>query len=103
MASNGRSLRIGIQLPEVERVVRWPEYLAMARAAEDVGFDTLWLGDHPPYPYQDGSTRGPWAARTMPSALAPCPPRLRAPPPRAGTRRHAPPLLPHLPATADAH
>ena len=39
-------MRIGIQLPEVEREVRWPEYLAMARAAEEVGFDSIWLGDH---------------------------------------------------------
>ena len=34
-------LRIGIQLPEVEREVRWPEYAAMARAAEEVGFDSI--------------------------------------------------------------
>ena len=33
--------RIGVQLPEVERVVRWPEYLAMARTAERVGFDLV--------------------------------------------------------------
>ena len=41
-----RGLRIGVQLPEVERVVRWPEYVAMARAAEEVGFDSIWIGDH---------------------------------------------------------
>ena len=41
-----RPLRVGVQLPEVEREVRWPEYLAMARAAEAVGFDSIWLGDH---------------------------------------------------------
>ena len=34
MTTQARPLRIGIQLPEVEREVRWPEYLAMARAAE---------------------------------------------------------------------
>ena len=26
-----RPLKVGVQLPEVERVVRWPEQLAMAR------------------------------------------------------------------------
>ena len=52
---SGRPLRVGVQLPEVERVVRWPEYVAMARAAEDAGFDTLWLGDHLLYRYADGS------------------------------------------------
>ena len=41
-----RPLRVGIQLPEVERDVRWPEYVAMARAAEEVGFDSIWVGDH---------------------------------------------------------
>ena len=38
-------MRIGIQLPEVERKVRWPEYAAMARAAEEAGFDSIWVGD----------------------------------------------------------
>ena len=57
-------MRVGIQLPEVEREVRWPEYVAMARAAEEVGFDTLWLGDHLLYRYADGSARGPWEVWT---------------------------------------
>ena len=39
-------MRVGIQLPEVEREVRWPEYLAMAKAAEEVGFESIWVGDH---------------------------------------------------------
>ena len=50
-------MKIGIQLPEVEREVRWPEYLAMAKAAEEVGFESLWLGDHLLY---DGPDRAPW-------------------------------------------
>ena len=48
-------MRVGIQLPEVEREVRWPEYLAMAQAAEEVGFDSIWLGDHLLY---DGAGAG---------------------------------------------
>src|SRR3954468_19104351 len=43
-------MRLGVQLPEVERLVRWPEYVAMARAAEEVGFDSVWLRAHPLYP-----------------------------------------------------
>ena len=39
-------MKVGVQLPEAERVVRWPEVLAMARAAEEVGFESIWLGDH---------------------------------------------------------
>jgi probable F420-dependent oxidoreductase len=96
-----RPLRVGIQLPEVERVVRWPEYLQMARAAEDAGFDTLWLGDHLLYRYADGSTRGPWEAWTMLSALAASTSRIRLGPLVAATAFHAPPMLAKLAATVD--
>src|SRR5204862_6054240 len=44
-----REVKVGVQLPEAERVVRWPEVEAMARAAEEVGFESIWLGDHPLY------------------------------------------------------
>src|SRR3954453_8636749 len=60
-------MKIGIQLPEVEREVRWPEYLVMARAAEEVGFESVWLGDHLLY---DSPERAPWEAWTLLSALA---------------------------------
>src|SRR3954464_274370 len=60
-------MRVGIQLPEVEREVRWPEYLSMARAAEEVGFDAVWLGDHLIY---DEPDRGPWEVWTQMAALA---------------------------------
>src|SRR5919106_3955458 len=99
--SNGRPLRVGIQLPEVERIVRWPEYLAMARAAEDAGFDTLWLGDHLLYRYDDGSARGPWEAWTMLSALAASTSRIRLGPLVAATAFHAPAMLAKLAATVD--
>ena len=60
-------MRVGIQLPEVEREVRWPEYLAMAKAAEEVGFESIWIGDHLLYGPPD---RAPWEAWTLLSALA---------------------------------
>jgi len=53
----GRPLGVGVQLPEVEREVRWPELRAIARTAEDVGFDSIWLGDHLLYRYASGSIR----------------------------------------------
>ncbi|HET6771475.1 MAG TPA: LLM class flavin-dependent oxidoreductase [Actinomycetota bacterium] len=65
-----RPLRVGIQLPEVERDVRWPEYLAMARAAETVGFDSIWVGDHVLYRDTRGPERGPWDAWSLLAALA---------------------------------
>jgi probable F420-dependent oxidoreductase len=96
-----RPLRVGVQLPEVEREVRWPEYVAMARAAEDVGFDTLWLGDHLLYRYPDGSSRGPWEVWTMLAALAASTSRIRLGPLVAATAFHAPPMLAKLAATVD--
>jgi probable F420-dependent oxidoreductase len=96
-----RPLRVGIQLPEVERVVRWPEYLAMAKAAEDAGFDTLWLGDHLLYRYEDGSARGPWEVWTMLAAIAASTSRIRLGPLVAATAFHAPAMLAKLAATVD--
>ncbi|HSO30026.1 MAG TPA: LLM class flavin-dependent oxidoreductase [Candidatus Sulfomarinibacteraceae bacterium] len=100
-ATIGRPLRVGIQLPEVEREVRWPEYLAMARRAEELGFDTLWLGDHLLYRYPDGSARGPWEAWTMLSALAASTSRIRLGPLVAATAFHAPAMLAKMAATVD--
>jgi alkanesulfonate monooxygenase SsuD/methylene tetrahydromethanopterin reductase-like flavin-dependent oxidoreductase (luciferase family) len=97
----GRPLRVGIQLPEVERVVRWPEYVAMAKAAEDVGFDTIWLGDHLLYRYEDGSTRGPWEVWTSLAAIAQATNRIKIGPLVAATAFHAPQMLAKLAATVD--
>jgi alkanesulfonate monooxygenase SsuD/methylene tetrahydromethanopterin reductase-like flavin-dependent oxidoreductase (luciferase family) len=62
-------VRVGIQLPEVERDVRWPEYVELTRQAEDSGFDSIWLGDHLLYRDESGE-RGPWDAWTQLAALA---------------------------------
>jgi probable F420-dependent oxidoreductase len=94
-------VRVAIQLPEVEREVRWPEYLAMAQGAEAAGFDTLWLGDHLLYRYPDGSTRGPWEVWTMLSALAASTTRIRLGPLVAATAFHAPAMLAKLATTVD--
>ena len=49
-----RPCKVGVQLPEVERRVAWPELFSMARAAEAVGVDSLWLGDHLLYDLPNG-------------------------------------------------
>ena len=97
----GRAIGVGIQLPEVERVVRWPEYRAMARLAEEVGFDSLWVGDHLLYRYADGHTRGPWEAWTTLAGLAEATERVQLAPFVASTAFHAPPMLAKLAATVD--
>ena len=94
-------MRVGVQLPEVEREVRWPEYISMARAAEEVGFDCLWLGDHLLYRYPDGSSRGPWEVWTMLSAIAASTSRIRLGPLVAATAFHAPAMLAKMAATVD--
>ena len=63
-------MKIGVQLPEVERVARWPELRAMAVAAEGIGLDSVWVGEHLLYRYDDGDERGPWEAWTLMAALA---------------------------------
>jgi len=52
-------MKIGVQLPEVERDVRRDELAAMARAAEESGYDSIWVGDHLLY-RGDRPERGPW-------------------------------------------
>ncbi|HEX2498971.1 MAG TPA: LLM class flavin-dependent oxidoreductase [Actinomycetes bacterium] len=63
-------MRVGIQLPEVERLVPWPEYRAMALAAEEVGFDSVWVGDHLLYRDDGREERGPWDGWSLLAALA---------------------------------
>jgi probable F420-dependent oxidoreductase len=96
-------MRLGIQLPEVERDVRWPEYLAMARAAEEGGFDSLWLGDHLLYAPGDRRLpeRGPWEAWTLMSALAAATERVELGPLVACAGFHPPGLLAKMAATLD--
>jgi alkanesulfonate monooxygenase SsuD/methylene tetrahydromethanopterin reductase-like flavin-dependent oxidoreductase (luciferase family) len=91
--ASGRHLRVGVQLPEVERHVAWPEYLAMARAAEEVGFDSVWVGDHLLYRGDGRETRGPWDAWSVLAALAATTARVRLGPLVACTAFAAPGLL----------
>ena len=42
----------------------------MARAAEDAGFDSIWIGDHLLYRGDGREERGPWDAWTLLAALA---------------------------------
>jgi len=60
---------VGFQLPEAERIVPLAEYIAMARAAQAVGFDSIWVGDHLLYRDEPGE-RGPLEAFSLLAALA---------------------------------
>ncbi len=98
----GRALKVGIQLPEVEWEARWPDLRAMAVRAEDLGFDSIWYGDHLLYrrPGDDGA-RGPWEAWTVLAGLAAATSRITLGPLVAATAFHAPTMLAKMAATVD--
>jgi alkanesulfonate monooxygenase SsuD/methylene tetrahydromethanopterin reductase-like flavin-dependent oxidoreductase (luciferase family) len=75
---------------------------SMARTAEGVGFDSLWLGDHLLYDLPGGVTRGPWEAWTALAALAAATERVELGPLVASTSFHAPAMLAKQAATVDA-
>jgi alkanesulfonate monooxygenase SsuD/methylene tetrahydromethanopterin reductase-like flavin-dependent oxidoreductase (luciferase family) len=96
-----RPLKVGVQLPEVEREVRWPELLDMIRAVEDLGYDSVWLGEHLLYRWPDRPPRGPWEAWTELAAIAAVTNRVEFGPLVACTNFHNPALLAKQAATID--
>jgi alkanesulfonate monooxygenase SsuD/methylene tetrahydromethanopterin reductase-like flavin-dependent oxidoreductase (luciferase family) len=97
-----RPCKIGVQLPEVERFVPWPEYLDLARQAEAVGFDSIWVGDHLLYDLPDDVSRGPYEAWTTLAAIAAVTERVEIGPLVASTAFHMPAMLAKLAATVDS-
>jgi alkanesulfonate monooxygenase SsuD/methylene tetrahydromethanopterin reductase-like flavin-dependent oxidoreductase (luciferase family) len=94
-------VRIGVQLPEVEREVRWQEVAAIARAAEESGFDSIWVGDHLLYRGGGKPDRGPWDAWTQLAALAVLTSRVRLGPLVAATAFHPPGVIARMAASID--
>jgi probable F420-dependent oxidoreductase len=73
---------VGLNLPYVEgsmdgRTPRWMDIVAMATAAEAVGFDTIWISDHLGFGDPDGDWSGAWESWTLLSALAAATTRVR--------------------------
>lgn len=99
-----RPLKIGIQLPEVEYEYTWPQLEEMARVAEGIGLDSIWLGDHLMYRYADGrrEPRGPFEAWTTLAALAAVTERVQLGPLVASALFHTPPMIAKMAATVDA-
>lgn len=65
-----RPLKVGVQLPEIERPVRWPELATLIRTIEDAGFDSIWAGDHYLYRMADGTADAPWDCWSVLAAIA---------------------------------
>jgi alkanesulfonate monooxygenase SsuD/methylene tetrahydromethanopterin reductase-like flavin-dependent oxidoreductase (luciferase family) len=94
-------MRVGVQLPEVERDVRRDELAAMARAAEEAGLDSLWVGDHLLYREDGRAERGPWDCFATLAWLAGVTERIELGPLVACTAFHPPGILARMFAAVD--
>ena len=96
-----RPLKVGVQLPEVERVVHWPELAEMAQLAERIGLDSVWVGDHLLYRDDGQEARGPWEAWSLLAALAAVTERVEIGPLVASTSFHNPAMIAKKAATIE--
>ena len=94
-------MRVGVQLPEVERVVRRDELAAIARAAEERGLDSIWVGDHLLYRGDGRPERGPWDCFATLAWLAGITGRVELGPLVACTAFHPPGILARRIAAVD--
>ena len=76
-AHRGRPLKVGLLLPVIEGTMagdtpRWTDVLAIARRAEELGFDSLWVSDHLLFrlPGREQKPVGMWEGWTLLAALA---------------------------------
>jgi len=65
-----RPLKVGLHLPETERIASWQDHAEMCLLAEDVGFDSIWVPDHLIYREPDTEPTGPWECWSILSAVA---------------------------------
>jgi alkanesulfonate monooxygenase SsuD/methylene tetrahydromethanopterin reductase-like flavin-dependent oxidoreductase (luciferase family) len=96
-----RPLKVGVQLPEVEYVARWPELRAMSETAERIGLDSIWVGDHLIYRGDGQAARGPWEAWTTLAAIAAVTTRVEIGPLVAATSFHNPAMIAKKAATLE--
>jgi alkanesulfonate monooxygenase SsuD/methylene tetrahydromethanopterin reductase-like flavin-dependent oxidoreductase (luciferase family) len=107
MSVNERPLKVGFHLPHVEdwmggRTARWTDVLAIAKRAEEVGFDSLWVADHLLYEFPQGeSAHGLWEAWTLLAAVAASTERIELGPVVACTGFRNPALLAKMADTLD--
>jgi alkanesulfonate monooxygenase SsuD/methylene tetrahydromethanopterin reductase-like flavin-dependent oxidoreductase (luciferase family) len=98
-------LGIGLNLPTWPRADRtyatWPEMRALAREAEAMGVDTLWVPDHLQRDLPSGERIGFWESWTIVTALAEATTRVEIGPYVACTGFRNPALLAKMAGTLD--
>src|ERR687889_178465 len=99
--SRSRPLKVGVQLPEVERVAPWCDLARRATTAEALGYDSIWVGDHLIFRYGDQPPRGPWEAWTVMASLAAITERVEIGPLVACTSFHNPAMIAKKAATLE--
>lgn len=70
-----RPLKIGLYIPNGDGpmgngVAHWRDVLALARTAESVGFDSIWVADHTIFRFDGVPAHGRWECWSLLSALA---------------------------------
>jgi probable F420-dependent oxidoreductase len=75
MEARRRPMKIGVFVSHFEtpwngQTLRWADVAAMARRAEEVGFDSFWLPDHLLFRFDDVYPQGAWDAWSLLAALA---------------------------------
>lgn len=94
-------MKVGIQLPEVEREVPWREVREIASTAEETGFDSIWVGDHLLFRDPLTGARGPLEAWSTLAALGEATERVLIGPLVAATSFHNPAMIAKKAATVD--
>jgi alkanesulfonate monooxygenase SsuD/methylene tetrahydromethanopterin reductase-like flavin-dependent oxidoreductase (luciferase family) len=96
-----RPLKVGILLPEVERVAPWADLAEMARLAEEAGFDSVWAADHLLYRDEEHDDLAPWECWSLLAALAAITRRIALGPLVACANFHNPAMLAKKAETID--